>query len=86
LRPSNFPSRIDAFYVGISLANGKEGIVFEDRRIKKMADGEGSGAGSFVWAIALIIIAAIVAAVIFSGGFLTQGDKKIDVEIKTPTR
>ena len=52
-----------------------------------MADGDGGGgAGSFVWAIALIIIAAIVAAVIFSGGFLSQGDKKIDVEIKAPTR
>ena len=51
-----------------------------------MADGEGSGAGNFVWAIALIIIAAIVAAVVLSGGYLTQGDKKVDVEIKAPTR
>lgn len=53
---------------------------------KKMADGEGGGASNFVWAIALIIIVAIVAAVIVSGGFLTQGDKKIDVDIKTPAR
>ena len=51
-----------------------------------MAEGEGGGAGSFVWAIALIIVVAIIAAVVISGGYLTQGDKKIDVDIKTPAR
>ena len=54
-----------------------------------MADGDGDGgggAGNFVWAIALIIIVAIVAAVVMSGGFLSRGDKKIDVDIKTPAR
>lgn len=51
-----------------------------------MADEDGGGAGNFVWAIALIIIVAIIAAVVLSGGFLTRGDKNIDVEIKTPTR
>ena len=52
-----------------------------------MADGDGgSGAGNFVWAIALIIIVAIIAAVVMSGGFLSGGDKNIDVEIKAPTR
>ena len=51
-----------------------------------MAEGEGSGAGSFVWAIALIIVVAIIAAVVMSGGFLSRGDKEIDVEIKTPAR
>ena len=56
------------------------------RRILKMADDEGSGPGNFVWAIALIIIVAIVAAVVMSGGFLSRGDKNIDVEIKTPAR
>ena len=57
------------------------------RRLGIMADGDGgSGPGNFVWAIALIIIVAIVAAVVMSGGFLSGGDKKIDVEIKTPTR
>ena len=49
-------------------------------------DGSGSGAGNFVWAIALIIIVAIIAAVVMSGGFLSRGDKNIDVEIKTPSR
>jgi len=52
----------------------------------EMADDEGSGPGNFVWAIALIIIVAIVAAVVMSGGFLSRGDKNIDVEIKTPAR
>ncbi len=52
-----------------------------------MADEDGGGAGNFVWAIALIIIVAIIAAVVMSGGFLSRsGDKKIDVEIKTPAR
>jgi len=49
-----------------------------------MAEGEGGGAGNFVWAIALIIIVAIIAAVVLSGGFMSQGDKKIDVDIKAP--
>ena len=57
------------------------------RRVKEMADEDGGGgAGSFVWAIALIIIVAIIAAVVMSGGFLSGGDKKIDVDIKTPAR
>jgi hypothetical protein len=51
-----------------------------------MADGDGSGPGNFVWAIALLIIVAIIAAVVMSGGFLRSGDKDIDVEIKTPAR
>jgi len=55
-----------------------------------MADGDGDGGGSgpanFVWAIALLIIVAIIAAVVMSGGFLSGGSKNIDVEIKAPTR
>ena len=51
-----------------------------------MADEDGGGPGNFVWAIALIIIVAIIAAVVMSGGFLSRGDKKIDVEINTPSR
>jgi hypothetical protein len=52
----------------------------------KMAEGEGSGPGNFVWAITLIIIIGIIAAVVLSGGFLSRADKDIDVEIKTPAR
>ena len=51
-----------------------------------MADEDGGGAGSFVWAIALIIVVAIIAAVVMSGGYLSGGSKDIDVEIKAPTR
>lgn len=55
--------------------------------LKNMADEDGGGPGNFVWAIALIIIVAIIAAVVMSGGFLSRGgDKNIDVEIKTPAR
>jgi hypothetical protein len=51
-----------------------------------MADGEGSGgAGAAVWAIALIVIVAIFAAVLFSSGMIGSSHKDIDVEIKTPT-
>jgi hypothetical protein len=39
-----------------------------------MAEGDSSGPGNFVWAIALIIIVAIIEAVVMSGGFLTRGD------------
>lgn len=61
---------------------------FELGRIHNMADGDGggSGAGSFVWALALIIIVAIIAAVIMSTGNFLHTDKKVDIEIKTPTR
>ena len=52
-----------------------------------MAEGEGTG-GSVVWALALIIIVAIIAGVFFySGGFMGGSQKKeIDIEIKTPAR
>ena len=51
-----------------------------------MAEGEGTGS-SVVWALALIIIVAIIAGVFFySGGFPGSGDKDIDVEIKAPAR
>ena len=51
-----------------------------------MADGDGSGgASSAVWAIALIVIVAILAAVLFSSDLIGGGHKDIDVDIKTPT-
>lgn len=51
-----------------------------------MAEEEGTGS-NVVWALALVIIVAIIAAVFFySGGLLGSQDKKIDVEIKVPAR
>jgi len=47
-------------------------------------DGSNSGPANFIWAIALIVIVAIFAAVLFSGGFLGNQKKEIDVEINTP--
>ncbi len=49
-----------------------------------MAEEGSSGPGNMVWALALIVIVAIIAAVVVSGGFLSGGDKKIDVDIKAP--
>ncbi len=53
-----------------------------------MADGEGNSTGSnVVWAIALVIIVAIVAFVLMNSGSLFSGggDKKIDVEVSAPS-
>jgi hypothetical protein len=52
-----------------------------------MADGEGNSTGSnVVWAIALVIIVAIVAFVLMnSGNLFSGGDKKIDVEVSAPS-
>jgi hypothetical protein len=59
--------------------------ISEQGRYQIMADGEGSGgAGAAVWAIALIVIVAIFAAVLFSSGMIGGSHKDIDVEIKAP--
>lgn len=51
---------------------------------KEMAEGEGTGS-SVVWALALVIIVAIIAGVFFySGGFMGSQKKEIDVEISAP--
>ena len=51
-----------------------------------MADENGSGGmGAAVWALALVAIVVVIVAVLFSGRFLDSGDKKIDVEINTPS-
>jgi hypothetical protein len=51
-----------------------------------MAD-EGNDTGSnVVWAIALVIIVAIIAALVYSGGFgmFGRGDKKVDINVTAP--
>jgi hypothetical protein len=54
-----------------------------------MADDGGNSTGSnVVWAIALVVIVAIIAAVAFSSGVFNRGggDKKINVDISAPSR
>lgn len=51
-----------------------------------MAEGESTGS-SAIWAVALIIIVAIIAGVFFySGGFPGSQKKEIDVDISAPGR
>jgi hypothetical protein len=52
-----------------------------------MADTEGNSTGSnVVWAIALVIIVAIVAFVLMKGGtFWGSGDKKVDINVTAPS-
>jgi hypothetical protein len=52
-----------------------------------MADTEGNSTGSnVVWAIALVIIVAIVAFVLMKGGtFWGSGDKKVDINVSAPS-
>lgn len=51
-------------------------------------DGGGAGvASNFIWAIALIIIVALVVGAFYYGGFLSGKQKKeIDVDINVPAR
>ena len=46
-----------------------------------MAEAESTGS-SFIWALAMVIIVAIIAAALFYGGFLGGGKTKHDVDIK----
>lgn len=47
---------------------------------------DGNNVGSnLIWAIAMIIIVAIIAGAVYYGGFLSGNTKKdIDVEVKVP--
>lgn len=54
-----------------------------------MADDGNSTGSNVVWAIALVVIVAIIAAVAFSSGIFNNrggGDKKINVDISAPSR
>jgi hypothetical protein len=52
-----------------------------------MAEGEGS-ASNAIWAVALIIIVAMIVGVVYYSGILTGGtDKKeIDINVSAPAR
>lgn len=49
-----------------------------------MAEGEGT-ASNAIWAVALIIIVAIIAGLVFYSGILKTGPKKTEVDIKVDT-
>lgn len=50
-------------------------------------DGGASVAGNFIWAIALVVIVAIIVGGFYYGGFLSGKQKKeIDVNVTVPTR
>jgi hypothetical protein len=52
-----------------------------------MADGDGNGSASnAIWAVAMIIIVAIIAGVVFYSGALKGGTKKVDVDVSVPAR
>jgi hypothetical protein len=61
--------------------------LFFIREDKDMADGEGTGSNA-IWAIALIIIVAIIGAVVFYSGILKSGSKKteVDINVSAPAR
>lgn len=50
-------------------------------------DGSGGTASNAIWAVALIIIVVIIFGALYYGGVLSgKQEKKIDVDIKAPTR
>lgn len=53
-----------------------------------MTEDNGNGtASNAIWAVAMIIIVAIIAGVVFYSGVLKGSQKKeIDIEIKAPAR
>ena len=54
---------------------------------RSMADNGDSTGSNMIWAVAMIIIVAIIAAALFYGGILGGSQKKqVDVDIKVPAR
>lgn len=53
-----------------------------------MADGDGNGtASNAIWAVAMIIIVALIAGAVYYSGILTGGStKKVDVDVSVPAR
>ena len=52
-----------------------------------MADGEGT-ASNAIWAVALIIIVALIVGVIYYSGILrsSPAEKKVDINVTAPSR
>jgi len=65
----------------------KEGCINMAREVEVIHDGDGSGgaAGNAIWALALILIVAMIVGVVYYSGILrTSPTKKIDVEVSAP--
>ena len=53
-----------------------------------MADGDGNGtASNAIWAVAMIIIVALIAGAVYYSGIMTGGsNKKVDIDVSVPAR
>lgn len=53
-------------------------------------NGNGGTASNFIWALAMIIIVALIVGALYYSGFLTGATKpaqeKIDINVTTPSR
>jgi len=62
----------------------------KQRGEKSMADDEESTGTNMIWAVAMIIIVAIIAGALYFSGALTgrrnEPTQKIDVEVSAPSR
>jgi hypothetical protein len=55
------------------------------REVEVIHDGGGGTASNAIWAVALLIIVAMVVGVVYYSGILrTNPTKKIDVEVSAP--
>ena len=52
-----------------------------------MEDGDGGTASNAIWAVALVIIVALIVGVVYYSGILKTGQKKqIDINVTAPSR
>ena len=60
-------------------------VVVQDEVVVREGDGEGA-ASSAIWAVAMIIIVALIAGAVYYSGLLKQGPAKnqVDVEVTVP--
>ena len=78
---------IDIYFSGILIAlfNLQAFHRTFTREIIYMADDGNNTGSNFIWAVAMIIIVAIIAGALYYSGFLSGNRKqKIDVEVSAP--
>ena len=53
-----------------------------------MREGDGGTASNAIWAVALVIIVALIVGVVYYSGILKSGsqNKKIDINVTAPSR